>query len=315
MSQPLKAAFFFCSDPMDPVAGRVFQASREIFSLEDTGIFVGELPVLKYADKEGNVFYYVRTEKVVSHDYARYLPTMNGHFRDCALAGIITWHGGENAPDGILTSHTTGDVDSGTFGPAAPWFMRNLLLSMERYRLEEELHDFRVVTEATHWSGMVYGGGDPKMIAQYPVPMLDIEIGSAPGTWTHKGAAQVLAKSMVSVFQGDGRKLRNLLCAGGVHFEPSFASAVFQKWNDSAFGISHILANQWLVTGRYEEPDGAARLEACVGTIKNGIEGIVFHDNLKGIYKDRLRKLAADLGVPVFKHQALRRPEDIRWAD
>jgi hypothetical protein len=52
----------------------------------------------------------------------------------------------------------------------------------------------------------------------------------------------------------------------------------------------------------------------CVGTFRGGIEGIAFHDNLKGVYKDRFRKLAVDLGIPAFKHQTLRRPEDIPWA-
>lgn len=314
MAQPRKAVFFFCVGRIDPVAGKVFQASQEIFSLEGTDILVDDNPALKHTDGEGNVFYYVRTEKVVSHDYSRYLPIMRGSFRDCDLAGIITWHEGENAPDGILTAHTTGDVDSGIFGPADPESMRNLLLSMERDKIKEGLQDFRVVTEATHWSGMVYGGGDPGRVPQYPVPLLDIEIGSSPGSWSNEGAARVLAKSLPAVFQGDGRRVRNLLCAGGVHFEPAFANAVFQQWENSAFGISHILANQWLVTGKYEEPDCPARLEACVGTIRGGIEGIAFHDNLKGVYKDRFRKLAADLGIPVFKHQALRRPEDIPWA-
>lgn len=165
------------------------------------------------------------------------------HFPDCGLAGIITWHEGENAPE---------------------------------------------------------------RVQQYPVPLLDIEIGSSPASWANEGAARVLARSLPAVFKGVGRRLRNLVCAGGVHFEPAFANAVFQQWDHSAFGISHILANQWLVTGKYEDPDGPARLEACAGTIRGGIEGIAFYDNLKGVYKDRSRKLAADLGIPVFKHQALR---------
>ena len=313
MAQPRKAVFFFCVDRIDPVAGKVFQASREIFNLEATDILVDDRPVLKHTDGEGNVFYYVPTERVVSHDYVRYLPIMKRNFQDCDLAGIITWHEGENAPDGILPVHTTGDVDSGNFGPADPELMRNLLLAMERNRLEEGLQDFRVVTEATHWSGMVYGGGDPGRVPQYPVPLLDIEIGSSPASWANEGAARVLAKSLPAVFKADGHRLRNLLCAGGVHFEPAFANAVFQQWDHSAFGISHILANQWLITGKYEEPDGPERLAACVGTIRGGIEGIAFHDNLKGVYKDRFRKLAYDLGIPVFKHQALRRPEDIPW--
>lgn len=313
MAQPRKAVFFFCVDKIDPVAGKVFQASRDIFSLEATDIFVDDRSVLKHTDGEGNVFYYVPTERVVSHDYVRYLPIMKLNFQDCDLAGIITWHEGGNAPDGILPVHTTGDVDSGNFGPADPELMRNLLLAMERNRLDEGLQDFRVVTEATHWSGMVYGGGDPGRVPQYPVPLLDIEIGSSPASWANEGAARVLAKSLPAVFKADGHRLRNLLCAGGVHFEPAFANAVFQQWDHSAFGISHILANQWLITGKYEEADGPERLAACVGTIRGGIEGIAFHDNLKGVYKDRFRKLASDLGIPVFKHQALRRPEDIPW--
>jgi len=309
-----KAVFFFCPESIDPVAGRVLEAVVESFAPGETGSLVDGRPVLQYSDGQGNTFSFVRTLKVVSHDYQRYLPVMNGYFQDCDLAGIITWHEGGNAPDGILTVHTTGDVSSGTFGPADPGLMRNLLLALERNRLEEGLDDFRVVTEATHWSGMVYGGQDPGLVHQYPVPLLDIEIGSTPGSWSNPGASRVIARSLVEVFRGDGRKVRNLLCAGGVHFEPAFASSVFQNWDGSAFGISHILANQWLVAGRYEGNDGPARLSACIGTIRGGIEGIAFHDNLKGVYKDRFRKLASDLGIPVFKHQVLRRPEDIPWA-
>jgi len=310
-----KAVFFFCIDPMDHVAGNVLRASERIHPLEETDILVdGEL-VRKFADEAGNTFYYVSPRKPVSHGYDHYIPIMNNHFADFDLAGIVTWHAGQNAPDNILTSHTTGDVDSGNFGPARPEYMRNLLLAMERNRLKEGLEDFQVTTEATHWSGMVYGGGSAEMIPQYPVPLLDIEIGSTPACWPNETAAMVLAKSLTSVFDGDGRRMRNLLCAGGVHFERAFSSAVFQTWGDSAFGVSHILANQWLITGHYEDEDGPEKLEACVGSIHGGIEGIAFHDNLKGVYKDRFRALAAKLGIPVFKHQALRRPEDIPWAD
>ena len=101
----------------------------------------------------------------------------------------------------------------------------------------------------------------------------------------------------------------------GVHFEPSFAAAALQTWDDWGFAVSHILANQWLVTGRYENEDGPERLDACVRSIAGGIDGIAFHDNLKGVYKDRFRALGAKLGIPAFKHQTLRRPETIAWAD
>ncbi len=310
-----KAVFFLCVDPFDHVAGAVFQASRDAFPLTETDISVDGNRALCSGDGFGNLVFFVPTRKVVSHDYVRYLPEMQRSFSDCDIAGIVTWHAGENAPDKIFTAHTTGDVASGNFGPAAPGYMRNILLAMEGYRREEGLEEYRVTTEATHWSGMVYGGGAPEMIPEFPVPMIDIEIGSSPESWNDERAAKVLAKSLGSVFTSDGKRVRNLLCAGGVHFDPSFAGAVFQEWDDCAFGVSHILANQWLVSGRYEEPSGEERLENCVRSIAGGIEGIVFHDNLKGVYKDRFRALGAEYGIPVFKHQALRRPETIPWAD
>lgn len=310
-----RAVFFFCGEPIDPVAGRVLQASKRIHTLEETDIVIDEEPVRKYTDPSGNSFLFVRTQKVVSHAYDRYLPLMNSHFADFDVAGIITWHAGDNAPDKIFTSHTTGDVDSGNFGPANPHYLRNLLLAMDKNRLKAGLDDFFVTTEATHWSGMVYGGGSPDMISRFPVPMLDIEIGSSPVSWSSEAAVRVLAESLFSIFESDGRRVRNLLCAGGVHFERAFSGAVFQEWGDFAYGVSHILANQWLITGHYDNEDGLEKLETCVASIHGGIEAIAFHDNLKGVYKDRFRTLAGKYGIPVFKHQNLRRPEEIPWAD
>ena len=315
MTQSKKAVYFFCAHSVDHVAGHVFEAVRKLHGPGETDILVDRDPVLRYTDERGDSFWFVRTERVVSHDFTHYLPIMQRYFSDFDFAGIITWHAGENAPDNILTTHTTGDVDSGSFGPANPGYMRNLLLAMERSRVEAGLDSYRTTTEATHWSGMVYGGGTPDLIPQYPVPVLDIEIGSSPDCWSNPTAAAVLATSLFGVFTGDGRKARRLLCAGGVHFEPSFAAAALQTWDDWGFAVSHILANQWLVTGRYENDDGPERLEACVRSIAGGIDGIAFHDNLKGVYKDRFRALGAKLGVPAFKHQTLRHPETIAWAD
>lgn len=315
LTEQRKAVYFFCTDPMDHVGGNVLSAASKEYPMEETDIVVDGQVVLKYTDTKGNSFFFVSTRKPVSHDYVHYLPIMNRHFSDFEVAGIVTWHEGQNAPDAILTVHTTGDVDSGNFGPASPEYMRNILLSMEKNRIEMGLDDYSVTTEATHWSGMVYEGGSPEMIPQYPVTMLDIEIGSAPPCWSNKTAAAVLARSITSVFESDGLRVRNLLCAGGVHFETGFAGAVFTTWEGSAFGISHILANQWLVTGGYDREDGLSRLKACVNTINGGIEGIAFHDNLKGIYKDQLRSLAEELKIPVFKHKKLRKPETITWND
>lgn len=315
MVQPKKAVYFFCTGSADSVAGPVLDELRREYPLEETALSLDGNPVLEYRDQDGNTFSFVRTGRVVSHDYTAYLPLMTGHFADRDLAGIITWHEGHNAPDGILTAHTTGDVDSGSFGPADPESMRNLLLAMEKFRLEENLTEFRVITEATHWSGMVCSECTPDMIPRYSVPLLDIEIGSSPPFWENRGAARVLARSLLSVFRGDGRKVQNILCAGGVHFEPAFSQAVFTIWDNCAYGVSHILANQWLVTGKYGDDSAREKLEACVRSIRGGISAIAFHDNLKGLYKDSLRALGAKYGLPVFKHQGLRKPENIPWPE
>jgi len=315
MLLPKKAVYFFCTNPeyIDPVAGPVFKAVQKIHSLTETDIIIDNNPVLQYTDSIGNVFYYVQTNKVVCHDYTYYLPILNRYFSDCDMAGLVTWHDGQNAPDKILTVHTTGDVDTGCFGMANTVYMRNLLLCLEKNRIEAELDDFRVITEATHWSGIVHNGGTPDMIPQFPVPLIDIEIGSTPDSWSNNTAASVLAKSLLCIFNNDHKKLWNLLCVGGVHFEPSFANAIFKTWQDNAFGISHILANQWLISGQYEGDEGQVKLEACVKSIHGGIMGIVFHDNLKGAHKDQIRTLGRKYNIPVFKHQLLRRPEDIPW--
>jgi len=232
-----KAVFFLCVDPIDHVAGAVFRAVKDVFSPEETDIVVDGNRALRSADGNGNLVYFVPTRKVVSHDYVRYLPEMRRVFSDCDIAGIVTWHAGENAPDRIFTAHTTGDVASGNFGPAAPEYMRNVLLAMESGRREEGLDEFKVTTEATHWSGMVYGGGSPGMIPEFSVPMIDVEIGSAPESWSDERAARVLAKSLGSVFASDGRRVRNLLCAGGVHFDPTLR-ARFSRRGTTALSAS-----------------------------------------------------------------------------
>ena len=309
-----KAVYFFCiNSEVDPVAGRVFEALSHIYSFMETGTSIDGRPILKYLDNKKNALYFVRTDKVVCHDYRRYLPIMNQHFSDFDMAGLVTWHEGQNAPDAIFSVHTTGDVGSGYFGSANPLYMHNILLSLEKNRIEAGLEDFRITTEATHWSGMIYNSGTPDMIPQFPVPLVDIEIGSTWDSWTNHKAAQVIANALIDVFAQDNKKLKNLLCVGGVHFDPGFAKAVLTTWEDYAFGISHIVANQWLVTGQYEEEGGQVKLEGCMQSIQGGIVGIVFHDKLKGVYKEQVRTLGRKYNIPVFKHQLLRRPGDIPW--
>lgn len=180
-------------------------------------------------------------------------------------------------------------------------------------RIDVGLEDFRITTKATHWSGIINKGGTPDMIPQFPVPLVDIEIGSTQISWSNYLAAKVIALALADVFNSSTKELKNLLCVGGVHFEQAFANAVLQTWDNYAFGISHIIPNHWLASGQYEGEDGQAKFKNCVESIKGGISGIAFHDNLKVVYKGQIRLLGKKYNIPVFKHKLLRRPLDIPW--
>jgi D-tyrosyl-tRNA(Tyr) deacylase len=317
MAEP-KAVYFFCRDlTKDPVAPRVFAAAVELSSPREAGFAVDGDPVLVSRGANGESFFYVRTEVVLSHDFARYLPALRERFDDFDFAGLVNWHGGERAPDGILTVHTTGDVVTGNYGPAHPLYTRNLLLALEANRKRAGLDAFRVTTEATHWSGIPYGGR-PELIPEFRAPLVDVEIGSAPGSWADPLAARAVALSLQEVFTGreaDGR-LRSLLCAGGVHLEAVFASAVLDSTDERPLAVSHILPNNWVVEGGYDQESALDKLEACLRSIDGGVHAIVVHDDLKGRYKATFRSAAERLGVPLLKHRALRAPGELPlWAD
>jgi D-tyrosyl-tRNA(Tyr) deacylase len=306
-----KTVYLFCDDlTKDHVAYHVFDAVKRLFPLENTNIVVDDRTVLAFEDVKGNIFYYVQTNQVVSHDYPHYLPILNRYFSDCEFAGIVNWHEGANAPEGVLTVHTTGDVISGYFGAAKPVYVRNLLLAIENNRKEIGLDNFTTVTEATHWSGVLYGGV-PELIPQYCVPLVDIEIGSSPDSWSNPMAAEAIALSLPQVFDRNDVNLKSLLCIGGVHFEASFVNAVLNTLTEYPIAVSHILANQWVVSGDYQNESGLKKLEACVVSIDGGIHGVVFHEGLKGPIKEQIRAFAKQLGVPAIKHKSLRQPENL----
>lgn len=80
---------------------------------------------------------------------------------------------------------------------------------------------------------------------------------------------------------------------------------VFAQWGDNeAFGVTHIMANQWLVAGEYENETGVERASACV-------DAIFFRDKMKACYKDLVQTLGAKYNVPVCKHQRRRNPETL----
>lgn len=311
----MKVVYFICNNHnWGHVSYRVWDhlAAEGILNESAGFTFCGE-DVKRYSDGT-HEYFFVPTDIALCLDYPRFLPEMQAHFMDADMSGMVTWHEGGNAPDDVLTVHSLGDMASGCYGKANPRFMRNLLMAFERNRVELGLEQYHVVTEATHWSGVHDGHGDPNLLLQFPVPMVDIEVGSAPKSWNDDIACLALARTLTHVFDDDGKKVHNLLCVGGVHFEPNWAEAALKSWGDEAFGVTHCLANQWLVAGAYENEAGVERASKCVDSIAGGIEAIVFHDKMKGCYKDLVRALGAKYNVPIYKHQRLRNPETMEFA-
>lgn len=315
MSKQKRCVYYFGMNlETDPAAKHIFEAVEKTGKdLTTTNQMIDEWPVLEYKDEQDNIIHFVRTQRVIWHDLDCYLPIMKEHFEGYDFGGLITWHEGDNAPDKIFSIHSAGDPLSGNFGPANAEYMRNLMLSMEKNRVALGMDDYTVTTEATHWSSIVYSNAAAERVLEYNVPIVDIEIGSSPEAWANPDAAKVIANALFDVFNSDGKNIVHLLCAGGIHFEPSFAGAVFESWDNNAFGVSHILANQWLVGGAYEEESGLEKIENCIASIVGGIGGIAIHDKMKGTYKEQFRILGAKYNVPVFKHQQLKRPKDIAW--
>ena len=310
----MKAVYFICKNHnWGYVAANVWDILEEEGIMnEDAGFsFCGE-PV-RCRKENGNEFYFVGTEIALCLDYPRYLPDMNRYFADADMSGMVTWHEGPNAPDNVLTVHSLGDMASGCFGKAKPRLMRNLIRAFDENRIALGLSQYSVVTEATHWSGVHNGEGDASLLLKFPVPMVDIEVGSAPDSWNDRTACRALARTLIHVFDDDGATVHNILCVGGVHFEPNFAEAAHRMWGSEAFGVTHILANQWLVSGGYEEERGFSRACGAIDAIEGGVEAIFFHDKMKGCYKDLVRRLGTEYHIPIYKHQKLRNPETLVW--
>lgn len=308
MNYNKKAVYFFCTDyEKDEVAPRVLDYLKNNYPLKLSDTKFNNGNIYDYIDENNSLFTYVETDKVLSYDYDKYIPILNKLFSDYDVAGVVNWHGGEKAPDKILTVHSTGDVIGGIYAPSHHLYLRNLLVSMEKHRLENNLNDFKVMTEGTHWTGTIRGG-DINLIDKYNVPLFDIEIGSTLESWSNEVAVKVLATSLQDVFS-DEDSVKVLLCTGGMHFEDTFSNIIIDK--DYKISVGHVLPNQWLVQGEYDKDEKYELLKKCTQSIVGNIDGIVIHDNLKSGYKNQIKKLADELNVPTFKHKKLRNPKDL----
>jgi D-tyrosyl-tRNA(Tyr) deacylase len=115
-----------------------------------------------------------------------------------------------------------------------------------------------------------------------------------------------MSESLFNVFN-ENSQLKILLCVGGIHFEETYSNILLDK---KQISIGHILANQWIVEN-YLDKDGKEKLNKCIESIIGGINGIIFHDNLKGEYKQQCRDIAKENNIYVGKHKILRTPDEL----
>lgn len=300
-----KSVYFFCMDHLqDEVAPRVFDVSQSLLDLQEAGMVVDGFPVLMHTTGNGSLLYYVRTDTIICKAYDRYLPIINSLFGDCDLAVMVNWHGGANAPDKVLCIHTVGDVESGTFGPSSPALSTNLARLLEQHRLKMGLEDFSVTSEATHWSGVVYGG-ETSWIHVSSIPFIDVEIGSTFESYSNPTATEVIAKALAEIYD-DVREYPVVLYCGGMHFEETITRGILDANHPVA--LTHILPSRWIENEQYSGESGQLILKQCIDSIQGGIRGFVVHEKLGRNQRDMISALAEQMGLPVIKRKALKVP-------
>lgn len=299
-------AYFMCMDTAhDEVAPLVMREIEAMIELKPLDWHVDDYPVLEYKDHKDNRFLFIRTQVVLCQDQKRYQSVLD-QLKDCALIGMVNWHGGQNAPDKILAIHTAGNVITGHFPPSKPLYASNIARALEAHREEMALDDFRVTTEATHWSGIVYDG-EVEWLDDLHAPLVDIEIGSTSESYNNMTAVKIIAKSIMDVFSSD-HHYPTVLYVGGMHFEDTITNAVLNPTHP--VNLTHIIPTRWIDNESYAGEAGIAKLKACIASIEGGIDGFVIHEKLKKPAKDLVRALSEELSLPIVKRKAFKTPEN-----
>lgn len=298
----MKALYFFCIDTKkDQVASNVYQQLTQLTKLQPLDQQVDNMPIMFFKDELDNTSYIIRTEQLLCENHNRYQPFID-QFNDVDIIGFVNWHGGEKAPDNILSVHTVGDVLQAIYTPSQPTLTTHLMRTLEKHRRDLELSSFSVTSEATHWSGVVYGLAVDDL-KQVNIPLIDIEIGSSEQAYLNQSAGKAIALSLIDLFSGE-QSYPTLLYVGGVHFETTISQAILRQ--DKPVALTHILPSCWVENDMYRGEGGLENFKRCIDSIQGGIDGIVMHEKLKGPTKATLRALAEQLGVSLMKRKELK---------
>ncbi|MBL7663263.1 D-aminoacyl-tRNA deacylase [bacterium] len=261
-------------------------------------------PVYSRVLDSGSELVFAETTSVASYQYKDIAPEINDYFAEVELVSVVNWHQGTNAPENIFCAHSTADVQSGVYGPTSSRKLSALLRALEVSRKQSNLADWKTLAEASHWSGTMVGRPAEELLTIKP-PVIDLEIGSSPSSWSNPEAHKVVIDSLANIHRSCTSDPTIVFC-GGIHFEPSLSESLLI--NQAAFNVGLILPNQWLVSGGYDQPESIERLELAVQSLCEPVSGFCYHDNLKGSYKAVIRQAAERLKLPSFNHRKLRDP-------
>lgn len=296
-------ALFCETSSVDPVAPSVLAHCKALYDLRETDIIIDGRAALKARLGEEGLLYCVPTATVASYDYRALAKDLNHNFPQAEAILVVNWHAGNNAPNKIFCAHATSDVTAGVFGPTSSRFLSTLLLCVEQARVAHALDDWKVLPEASHWSGSIQGRPAEELLA-VNAPVYDLEIGSYPDAFGNELAQRALAEAIGAVVGARLVQSPPVLFVGGIHFEPSVHEALILHGAPVSFG--HVLPNQWLVSGQYQNPESELRLLSAAKSDRDGVQALVYHDGLKGAFKETVRKAASLLGCPCFSHKKLR---------
>ena len=310
----MKAVYFFCESlDKDPVAYHVYKECQRLYALKPSEKKLDGLDAWESNDNEGNSFHFVLTKDTLSHEFDRHLETLNSLFPagEFDFAGIVNWHGGNNTPDNIFCFHGVGHPASGEFALSHSQYLFNIGDSITNEVVKEGMNqDWRVLPEATHYSGIPYGCA-PEKVKLWGVPQADIEIGSSASAWSNPQAATVLAKSLGCVFDTKKQSV-SALFVGGIHFEPTLKNLMFTDQDGTQpYMFAHALTYPWIVENTVEdehlENEFSSRISSAVQSIVPKPTVIVFHDKSKAVLKNAAKRTALEHGMDCVNHKSLKK--------
>lgn len=267
---------------------------------------LGDITVSSF-HSHGIDFHLAELSEVLSHNYERYATTINANFSHFDLGVIINWHQGANAPNAIFCIQTTGDLETGTFSSIRPELSHALYESLS-LELKKEKLDFIPWFEASHWSGTLFRNQNGDMVKDIILPLIDFEIGSSPEDWTNLLAHDVMISSVLNMGKFISDDVVTILGVGGTHFDTSLNSLSAYRMDGKQVVLSHLLANQWLVSYEYNDRiTGVERYKKIMNTVSGGIDYVVFKDKLKSDLKNNLKIAAEELGIECISHKAFRK--------